>query len=171
MDGLKYMVRFHRKKIGVGTRTQSSQQRKLTLSFHDQGFSLSTRLSSVLSPLDCSHHVESSAGRWSVPSPFSGPPPTYPRPALLSPASLLLDFERRLSRKIFEVNRTLTALSSELRRSITVENVPNIALERAFAGRLSGKPKTIVSTLEELLVYVPPQMLVCHRDSFLPEHI
>ena len=73
---------------------------------------------------------------------------------------LLLDFERRLSRKIFDVNRTLTALSSELRRSITVENVPNIVLERAFAGRLCGKPKTDVSTVEELLTFVPPHMLV-----------
>ena len=46
-----------------------------------------------------------------------------------------------------------------------MENVPNIVLERAFAGRLSGKPKTIVSTLEELLVYVPPQMLVRKHSS------
>ena len=73
-------------------------------------------------------------------------PPTYPRPALLSPAR--------------PFSRLRAALSSELRHSITVENVPNIVLEWAFAGRLSRKSKTIVSTLEELLVYVPPQMLV-----------
>ena len=91
------------------------------------------------------------------------PAPSRDQCSLLQ--GLLLDFERRLSRKIYDVNRTLTALSSELRRFVTVENVPNIVLERAFARRLSGKPKTSVSTVEELLEDVPAQMLVRKHHS------
>ena len=64
-------------------------------------------------------------------SPALPPPPTRDQHSSLL-QGLLLDFEERLSRKIFDVNWTLTALSSELRRSITVENVPNIVLEGGF---------------------------------------
>lgn len=73
--------------------------------------------------------------------------------------NLLLDFERRLSTKIYDVNRTLTALSSEMRRSVVVENVPNLIYERALAGKLGGK-EAVIRTVKELLKVVPPQMVV-----------
>ena len=110
-----------------------------------KAFLLSTRLSSVLSTRFLSHHAYMSSSQLAdgvfLRRSLALPPPGRDQHSSLL-QGLLLDFERRLSRKIFDVSRTLTALSSELRRSITVENVPNIVLEQAFAGRLSGKSKT-----------------------------
>ena len=73
--------------------------------------------------------------------------------------NLLLDFERRLTTKIFDKNRTLTALSSEVRQTVTVENVPQLVFERCFKQQVSGK-EAVIRTVAELLDVFPCHSLV-----------
>ena len=74
--------------------------------------------------------------------------------------NMLLDFERRLCTKLFDVNRTLTALSSEARRSVVVEHVPELIFERAIKESLGGRKEMTVRTVEQLLQVVPAHALV-----------
>ena len=73
--------------------------------------------------------------------------------------NLLLDFERRLTIKIFDLNRTLTSLSSEDRRTALVDNVPVLVFERAFGGTLKASGK-VARTVKELLNLMPVHSLV-----------
>ena len=74
--------------------------------------------------------------------------------------SVQLDFERRLSTKLFDVNRTLTALCSEKRRHVVVDNVPQIVFERALKADMGGLREFQPQTLEELLRVVPANSVV-----------
>ena len=86
-----------------------------------------------------------------------GPVSTSDLRALLS--SVMLDFERRLTTKLFDVNRTVSALTSEKRRLVLVENVPEIVFRRCFNGVMCGSAAA-PTTLSELLSIVPAHSLV-----------
>ena len=74
--------------------------------------------------------------------------------------NMLLDFERRLCTKLFDVNGPLTALSSEARRYVVVDHVPELIFERAIKESLGGRKEMTVRTVEQLLQVVPAHALV-----------
>ena len=74
--------------------------------------------------------------------------------------NLPLDFERRLTCKIFDVNRTLTALSSEVRRSVLIEDVPELVFERGMKAAMDGSVDFVVRTMDQLTRIVPPHSVV-----------
>ena len=71
----------------------------------------------------------------------------------------MLDFERRLTTKLFDVNRTVSALTSEKRRLVVVENVPEIVFRRCLDGVMCGRAAA-PTTVSELLSIVPAHSLV-----------
>ena len=74
--------------------------------------------------------------------------------------NLLLDFELRLTCKIFDVHRTLTALSSEVRRSVLIEDVSELVFERGVKAAMDGSADFVVRTMHQLTRIVPPHSVV-----------
>lgn len=74
--------------------------------------------------------------------------------------NLLLDFERRLTAKIYDANRTVTALASEVKHSVVVENVPELVFELGMKDAMGGRREAVVRTVEELIDIVPAHSLV-----------
>ena len=60
---------------------------------------------------------------------------TLPGPSIAPLKTLLdnlpLDFEWHLTTKIFDVNRTLTALTADVCHSVAIENVPDLVFQWA----------------------------------------
>ena len=71
--------------------------------------------------------------------------------ALLS--SVMLDFELRLTTKLFDVNRTVSAITLEKRRLVVVENVPEIVFRCCLDGVVW--PRCITHNLVGVIVYCP----------------
>jgi len=92
-----------------------------------------------------------------------------PSPSLLTfstlLANLLDDFERRFTTKLYDLNRTLSGITCEVRRTAVVENVPEIVFERGVKESMGGETHCVVRTVEELLKVVPGNTLVRRHFS------
>ena len=72
---------------------------------------------------------------------------------------LLDELERQITMKIFDANRTLTSLNSELRRTVVIDGVHSSVFQEALEPRVGGTART-VTALDDLTSIVPPHSLV-----------